>query len=83
MVATDATLLETMSCDNCDCNKCKASRGQAVSSGPTRLYKRDMSSAEQNRYSSPKFWCQCGAWKYDDAPCCDTCWKEREPYIDR
>lgn len=68
-----------MSCDNCDCTKCKRARNQS----PTKLTRDQLSSADRYRYSDPNFWCQCGAWKYNDAPCCEECWKEREAYIDR
>jgi len=69
-----------MSCDNCDCTKCKASR-QPVGDG--RVFKKDLKPEDRQRYSDPKHWCQCGAWKYHDALSCDVCWARGDGYADR
>jgi hypothetical protein len=61
----------------CQCEKCVA-RGKKKACA--RVYREDLTSSEQARYSSPRFWCQCGAWKYDDAPCCEDCWEEQGAY---
>lgn len=63
--------------------KCTCETCQPKIKHCNRLYKENMSSAEQVRFSSQRFWCQCGAWKYGDAMSCEDCWREQEAYIDR
>lgn len=60
----------------CQCEKC--SKRTKKSCG--RTYREDLSSQEKIRYQSPRFWCQCGAWKYDDALSCEDCWAEQGGY---